>query len=143
MPGLVLVGLGLCSAKYLNHCIDDSSAHMAGCPTPVGSPGMQVNPLVPARRTVILPWPSVSTTVAALATSGGAAESARAILVCEDSFELEPDDWSVCICAAAPEPIPAITRATNVATRTPELPFAYNIRNSSYAFLFEFELCKV
>src|SRR5271155_5172593 len=134
MPGAVLVGLGLCSAKSMNHCMDASSAHMAGSPTPVGSPGMQVNPLVPARRIVILPCASISATVAALATSGGAAESARAILVCVDSLDLESGDGSVCICAAAPEPTPAITSAARVATRTPELPFAYNIRNSSYAF---------
>src|ERR1700693_905478 len=127
MPGIVLVGLGLCSAKSRNHCIDASSAHMAGCPTPVGSPGMQVNPLVPARRTVILPWPSISATVAALATSGGAAESARAILVCADSLELEAEDSGVCTCAAAPEPTAAIIRATSVAARTSEFPLGYHI----------------
>jgi hypothetical protein len=46
---------------------------------------MQVNPLFPSRRTTILPCASVSTILAVLATSGGPADIARAILACVES----------------------------------------------------------
>ena len=54
---------------------------------------------MPARRTVILPWPSISATVAALAISGGAADSARDIFICTVSGALDPDGSAGRVCA--------------------------------------------
>jgi hypothetical protein len=48
----------------LFHCIATLSAHIAGVPTPVGSPGMQVKSLVPGRRIFIRPSESMSATEA-------------------------------------------------------------------------------
>ena len=80
---------------------------------------MQVNPLVSGAqdrhltlaihfRLLSQPWRH---------RSGSRRKRARAILVCVDSSELEPDDWSVCIRAGAPELTPAITRAAKVAAK--------------------------
>src|SRR5229473_5679162 len=47
MPGTVVLGLASWCSKSLFHCIATLSAHIAGVPTPVGSPGMQVKSFVP------------------------------------------------------------------------------------------------
>ena len=47
MPGTVVLGLALWCAKSLFHCIATLSAHIAGIPVPVGSPGMQVKSFCP------------------------------------------------------------------------------------------------
>src|SRR5215469_10462834 len=62
-PGTVLVGFGLCAIKSPAHCIAAPSAHIATSPTTPGCPGAQVKPLLPSRRTVILPCSSKSTTL--------------------------------------------------------------------------------
>src|ERR1700678_3813386 len=51
MPGTVLVGFGLCSMASRFHCIATASAHIAGSPTAVVLPGIQVQPLFPGRST--------------------------------------------------------------------------------------------
>jgi hypothetical protein len=98
----------------------------------VGFPGIQVNPLVPARRTVIFPCGSISATVAALATSGGAADRARAILVREDSFG-SVADGSVCICATASEITPTIAEMARIVARMLRLLLGCNIKRSFLA----------
>src|SRR4029077_12430387 len=55
---------------------------MGGSPTTLGFPGMHMKPLFPSRRITILPCASVPTILAALATSGGPADIARAISTC-------------------------------------------------------------
>ena len=79
IPGTVFVGFGLCTLKSANHCSDAASAHRAGSPTTLGFPGIQVNPLLPSRKTVVFPCSSVSTMRAPFTTSGGPADCARAI----------------------------------------------------------------
>src|SRR5215831_21079175 len=80
MPGTVLVGLGLRALKSAVHCIAATSAHIGGSPITVGSPGRQVNPLVPSRSTTTLPCGSLSMILAAVAISVGPADIARASL---------------------------------------------------------------
>ena len=55
--------------------------------------------LVPGRRIFICPWASISATVAFFVTFGGAAERARAILLCADSRK--SDESGAFICAEA------------------------------------------
>src|SRR5277367_7051817 len=62
IPGTVFVGFGLWALKSAAHCIEAASAHIGGSPITFGLPGMQVNPFVPSRRTIIFPLTSVSTT---------------------------------------------------------------------------------
>jgi hypothetical protein len=52
--------------------------------------------------------------VAALPTSDGAADSARAIVACVDSFELDVDGCNGYICRSAPEATPTITRVMKI-----------------------------
>jgi len=103
MPGSVFVGLGLCSAMSFSHCNAGAFAQKGGSPTTPGCPGKQVNPFVPSRNTISLPFSSRSTTLAAFAMFGGAAESARAILV---SFE------TACFCCAVAVVPDAMRRLT-------------------------------
>jgi len=51
IPGSVFVGLGLCAAKSLSHCIAASLAQYACPPTTAGCPRLRVNPLVPSLNT--------------------------------------------------------------------------------------------
>jgi hypothetical protein len=77
---------------------------------------MQVMPFVPARRTFVLPRLLVSTTVAARAISGGAADNARAIFICVDS-ESGADARDDGFCAIAPEHKPTIPKTVSVMPR--------------------------
>ena len=86
IPGTVLVGLGLWALASANHCNEAASTHMAGSPITLEFPGIQVKPLLPSRRTTVLPSASVSIIRADLAMSSGPADIARAILPCEVSL---------------------------------------------------------
>src|ERR1700678_1377841 len=110
MPGTLIVGFSLCSAKSRFHCIATLSSHIGGDPTPLGSPGRQVKSLVPGRRIFICPWASISATVAFFVTLRGPAERARSILVGVDSFELDDAESGTCICPEALRHIVASTR---------------------------------
>src|SRR5579883_3271701 len=57
MPGSAFVGLALCAARSALHCRAASFAHDAGRPR-TGFPGWHVKPLLPSRRTVLLPCAS-------------------------------------------------------------------------------------
>src|SRR4029077_735701 len=111
MPGTVLVGFGLCALKSANHCSEAASAHSGGSPTTLGFPGIQVNPLLPSRSTVILPWASVSTIRAKLVTAGGPAESARVILACAESLATVPELCSGNCAWASPWRLVWVTRS--------------------------------
>jgi len=54
---------------------------MATSPTTPGVPGKHVNPFAPSRRVVMLPFASISITLAFLAISGGATDNARLTFV--------------------------------------------------------------
>ena len=55
---------------------------MGGSAITLGFPGIQVKPLLPLRRTTVLPSALVSIIRADLAMSSGPADIARAILIC-------------------------------------------------------------
>ena len=84
--GTVLVGLGLWALASANHCNEAASTHMGGAPITLGFPGIQVKPLLPSRRTIVLPSASASVIQADLAMSSGPADIARAIFPCEVSL---------------------------------------------------------
>src|ERR1700691_2574201 len=96
IPGTVVVGLGLCSAKSRVHCIATLSSHSAGFPGTFGFPGKHVKSFVPWRRIFILPCASTSATVASFVTLGGPADSARAILLTIVSFRSESGAFEDC-----------------------------------------------
>ena len=52
----------------------------------IRTPGMQVKPLLPSRRTTVCPCASLSTIFADLAISGGPADMARSIFACTVSL---------------------------------------------------------
>src|SRR5579859_3756091 len=108
IPGSVFVGFGLCSAMSLSHCKAGEFAQKGGSPTTPRCPGKHVNPFVPSRNTASFPCSSRSTTLAAFAMLGGAAESARMILV---------SLGSACFCCARV----VVTDATS--KHTPRLTF--------------------
>src|SRR6202161_375596 len=116
MPGTLVVGFSLCSAKSRFHCIATLSSHIGGDPTPLGSPGRHVKSLVPVRRIIICPWASISATVASLVTFGGPAERARAILLCLDSCDADDTRSGPFICAGEGLHIVASNRETIQAT---------------------------
>jgi hypothetical protein len=53
IPGIVFVGLGLCTLASANHRSEAASAHIGESPITSGLPGMQVKPLLPSRRTTV------------------------------------------------------------------------------------------
>src|ERR1700690_1355299 len=113
IPGTVVVGLGLCSAKSRFHCIATLSSHSAGFPGTFGFPGRHVKSFVPLRRSFILPCSSISATVASFVTLGGPAESARAILLAIVSFRSESGAFEDC--AKAPRLMMARTSGLRTA----------------------------
>src|SRR6516162_3387444 len=110
MPGTVLVGFALCALASANHCSDAASTHIGGCPMTLGLPGMQVNPLLPSRRTTVFPLASLSTICADPAMLLGPADIARAILACVVS-SLASDRLIALACRNPPKLAAATTRA--------------------------------
>src|SRR5882757_11109141 len=61
MPGSAFAGLALCAAISALHCRAASFEHDAGRPRTLGLPGWHVKPLLPSRRTTLLPCASAPT----------------------------------------------------------------------------------
>jgi len=72
-------GAGFRARASLNHCIPSSSTHIGGSPILFSFPGVQIQPLLPLRRTVVVPSWSISATVASRVISAGPERIARAI----------------------------------------------------------------
>src|SRR5712671_218669 len=79
MPGSAFVGLALCAAISALHCRAASFEHDAGRPRTLGLPDWHVKPLLPSRRTTLLPCASAPTIRAESVTCRGPAAIARAI----------------------------------------------------------------
>src|ERR1700686_2615018 len=85
---------------------------------------MQVKPLFPSRSTIILPFASVSTILAAFATSVGPADIARAILTCvESSLPINEVRSDGVVCAAPRRSIPEMSSTAAVNVRKVRLSF--------------------
>src|SRR5258706_1592366 len=81
MPGSAFVGLALSAAISALHCRAAPFEHDAGRPRTLGLPGWHVKPLLPSRRTVLLPCASTPTIRAELVTCRGPAAIAHAIWI--------------------------------------------------------------
>src|SRR5580698_3063773 len=76
-PGSVFDGFGFPAVRSSIQRIPIGSAHISAAPMMFSLPGIHTHWFVPERKVVMLPWPSISTTVASFVTHSGPDSNAR------------------------------------------------------------------